>query len=92
MNRKLSLSPEFAKIDKLTWQWLNIDRENGNKFRIEVSGQRIQIWVDGERIADVTDQQMGETIGGQTLDHGGVGFYWGMDSMGWIRNLSLKPL
>ena len=71
---------------------LKIDRENGNKFSIEVRGQHIQIWVDGEQIADVTDEQMGETIGGQTLDHGGVGFHWGLDSMGWIRNFSLKPL
>ena len=71
---------------------LKIDRENGNKFRIEVRGQRIQVWVDGEQIADVTDEQMGETIGGQTLDHGGVGFEWGMDAMGWIRNFSYKPL
>ena len=71
---------------------LKIDRENGNKFRLEVRGKRIRIWVDGEQIADVTDDQMDETIGGQTLDHGGVGFDWGMDCMGWIRNFSLKPL
>jgi hypothetical protein len=68
---------------------LKIDPENGNRFRIEVRGQRIQIWVDGEQIADVTDDQMGETIGGETLDHGGVGFQWGLDSMGWIRNFSV---
>jgi hypothetical protein len=71
---------------------IQIDRENGNKFRIEVRGQRIQIWVDGEQIANITDEQMGESIGGKTLDHGGVGFHWGYDAMGWIRNFSLKPL
>jgi hypothetical protein len=71
---------------------LKIDSENGNKFVIEVSGEHIQISVDGQNIADVTDDRMGETIGGQTLDHGGIGFHWGMDTMGWIRNFSLKPL
>ena len=68
---------------------LKIDRENGNKYVVEVIGQRIQIWVDGKQIADVTDPKMGETFGGQTLDHGGIGFAWGMDTMGWIRNVSL---
>ncbi len=71
---------------------LKIDCENGNKYAVEVKGQRIQVWIDGEKIADVIDERMGETIGGQTLDHGGIGFVWGYDTMGWIRNLSLsKP-
>ena len=59
-----------------------IDRANGNRFRIEVRGRRIQIWVDGEPIADVTDEEMDRTIGGNTLDHGGLGFLWGFDAMG----------
>lgn len=71
---------------------LKIDRVNGNKFRIEVAGTRIRIWVDGEPLTDVTDAKMGETIGGQTLDHGGVGFLWGFDAMGWIRNFSARAL
>jgi hypothetical protein len=71
---------------------LKLDRVNGNKFRLEVRGQRIQIWVDGEPVADVTDEKMGETIGGQTLDHGGVGFGWGWEAMGWIRNFSARGL
>ncbi|HVM47251.1 MAG TPA: protein kinase [Candidatus Acidoferrum sp.] len=68
---------------------LKIDRERGNKYVVEVIGQRIQIWVDGNQIADVTDPKMDETFGGQTLDHGGIGFSWGMDTMGWIRSVSL---
>lgn len=71
---------------------LKIDRENGNKFRLEVRGQHIQIWVDGDQVVDVTDEKMGETIGGKTLDHGGVGFHWGYDAMGWIRNFSATGL
>jgi hypothetical protein len=67
---------------------LKIDRTNGNKYRLEVRGQRIQIWVDGEHVVDVTDEKMDEMIGGKTLDHGGVGFLWGYDAMGWIRNFS----
>lgn len=71
---------------------LKIDRRNGNKFRIDVRGQQIQIWVDGEQVIDVTDERMGETIGGKTLDHGGVGFHWGLDTMGWIKNFSATGL
>lgn len=71
---------------------LKLDRENGNKFRLEVRGQHIQIWVDGEPVVDVTDEKMGETIGGKTLDHGGVGFLGGFDAMIWIRNFSATGL
>ena len=71
---------------------LMLNAEAGNRIRIEVAGTHIQIWVDGERIVDVRDDKMGERVGGQTLDHGGIGFVWGMDSMGWIRNLSVKLL
>ena len=71
---------------------LKPDPVNGNKVRIEVTGTRIRIWVDGEMIADLRDEKMGETIGGQTLDHGGVTVTWGFESMGWIRNFSAKRL
>ena len=73
-------------------QGLKIDRELGNKFRIDVVGQRIRIWVDGEKIVDLVDDKMDELIGGQRLDHGGVGFEWGFEAMGWIRNFSRKDL
>ena len=71
---------------------LKLDPATGNKVRIEVCGTRIQIWVDGEQIADLRDEKIGEAIGGQTLDHGGVTFTWGFESMGWIRNFSAKRL
>ena len=71
---------------------LKPDPVNGNKIRIEVAGTQIRIWVDGEKIADLRDERMGETIGGQTLDHGGVSVTWGFESMGWIRNFSAKRL
>ena len=71
---------------------LKSNPETGNKIRIEVCGAHIQIWVDGEKIADLRDDKMGETVGGQTLDHGGIGFIWGFESMGWIRNFSAKRL
>ena len=48
-------------------QGLKIDRELGNKFRIDVVGQRIRIWVDGEKIADLVDDKIDELIGGQRL-------------------------
>ncbi|MCE9610949.1 MAG: hypothetical protein K8R23_12205 [Chthoniobacter sp.] len=47
---------------------------------------------DSESIADVRDEKMGETIGGQKLDHGGVGIHWGWERMGWKRNFSAKKL
>jgi hypothetical protein len=71
---------------------LRLDPREGNRFRIDVVGNRIQVWVDGRRIADVCDEEMPEPVGGKTLDHGGVGFHWGFDSMGWIRNFSARPL
>jgi len=67
---------------------LKMDRVNGNKYRIDVRGHRIQIWVDGEPVVDVADEKMDETIGGTKLDHGGVGFTCGFDTMGWIRNFA----
>ena len=71
---------------------LKPDRVNGNHYRIEVRGQRIQIWVDGQQIVDVTDEKMGATIGGQTLDHGGVGFQGGYEAIEWIKNFSVSTL
>lgn len=71
---------------------LKCDPEKGNKVRIEVRGTRIQAWVDDEKIAELQDEKMRETIGGQTLDHGGVSITWGFESMGWIRNFSANRL
>ena len=71
---------------------LKIDPKNGNKVRIDVRGTRIMVWVDGEKIADVNDEKMRDAIGGKTLDHGGIGFDWIHDSMGWIRNFSVTKM
>lgn len=71
---------------------LKVDRANGNKYRIDVRGQRIQIWFDGQQIVDVTDEKMGDIIGGQRLDHGGVAFQGGFDAMLWLRNFSARQL
>lgn len=71
---------------------LQHDPQTGNKLRIEVCGTRIQIWVDGGKLVDLRDDKMGESIGGQTLDHGGMVFTWGFESMGWLRNFSAKRL
>lgn len=71
---------------------LKFNPTDGNKFRIDVCGTRIQIWVDGEQLIDLRDEKMGERIGDQTLDHGGVGFEWEHECMGWIRNFSARQL
>lgn len=75
-----------------TGKGLKFDAEDGNKFRIELRGPHIQIWVDDEQIVDLRDDEMGKPIGDQTLDHGGVGFSWKWESMGWIRNFSARQL
>lgn len=71
---------------------LKLDRVNGNTYRVELRGQRIQIWVDGEPVVDVTDDKMGVAVGGKTLDHGGFAVGWGWEAMGWIRRLSVTGL
>ncbi len=69
-----------------------LDRANGNRFRIDVKGHRIRVWVDDRKIADVSDEKMGEAIGDKTLDHGGVAFIGGFESMIWVRNVSFTAL
>ena len=71
---------------------LTLDPQAGNTFRIDVLGTRIRVWVDGEKIADVSDAEMGASSGGQTLDHGGIGFQTPWECMIWIRNFSAKQL
>jgi hypothetical protein len=71
---------------------LKHDPEAGNRIRIDLMGSRIQIWVDGLQIVDARDEKMRDPIGGQTLDHGGIAFTWGFESMGWVRNFSAKRL
>ncbi len=69
-----------------------LDPAKGNRFRIEVRGERIQVWIDGRKIADVVDERMGEVIGGRALDHGGVAFCGGFDAMIRLRSFEMTPL
>ncbi|MEY4490091.1 MAG: hypothetical protein RIQ79_2599, partial [Verrucomicrobiota bacterium] len=69
-----------------------LDPVNGNHFRLEVRGERIQIWLDERKLVDVVDPLMGEPIGGQTLDHGGVAFQGGFDAMFRLRKFSITHL
>lgn len=71
---------------------LKFDHTDGNKFRIDVCGTHIQVWVDGAPLIDLRDEKMGERIGDQVLDHGGVGFQWESASTGWIRRFSARQL
>ncbi len=68
------------------------DRAKGNRYRIEVRGQRIQLWVDDKSFVDVIDEKMQQPIGGKALDHGGVGFVGGFDAMFWMKNFSATSL
>jgi hypothetical protein len=83
---------EDADRELARGQGLAIDRERGNHLRLDVVGNRIRIWVDGRQIIDVVDGLMPKEIGGQRLDHGGVAFGGGFDSMIWIRNFSARSL
>ena len=69
-----------------------LDPVRGNRFRIEVRGDRIRIWIDGRQIVDLVDAQMGEPIGGRTLDHGGVAFVGGFDAMIRLRSFEITHL
>ena len=69
-----------------------IDRTSGNRFRIDVVGNRIQAWVDDTKLLDVVDDAMPQEIGGKRLDYGGVGFMGGFDAMFWIKNVTVRTL
>jgi len=71
---------------------LKVDRVNGNKYRIDVVGKHINIWVDGKNVVDLTDDKMDQAVGSQCLDHGGVGFVGAYDSMIWVRNFSARTI
>lgn len=45
-------------------------------------------FVSGTNCEDVT-LLVDESFGGTTLDHGGVGFHWTHDCMGWISDFSI---
>jgi len=69
---------------------LALDRQNGNRIRIDVLGNRIHVWVDDASLLDALDNQMADEIGGQRLDHGGVGFVGGFDAMFWVKDISVR--
>ena len=71
---------------------LKTDPANGNRYKLEVLGKRITVWVDDAKVVEIEDEKMCEVIGGTTLDHGGFGFAWGWENMGWVRNFSTTKL
>jgi hypothetical protein len=75
-----------------TGKGLALDRQNGNRIRIEVVGNHIQAWFEDSKLLDVIDDQMTKEIGGQTLDHGGIAFTGGFESMFWVKNVSVRSL
>lgn len=71
---------------------LKIDRASGNRIRIDVVGNRIQGWFEDSKLFDVVDDKMSEEIGGQRLDHGGIGFGGGFDAMIWLKDVTVRAL
>ena len=71
---------------------VKLDRVKGNRFRLEVRGNHIEVWIDGRKIVDVIDEEMDEPIDGRTLDHGGVAFVGAYDAMIRLRNFEMTKL
>jgi hypothetical protein len=71
---------------------LAIDRGRGNLVRIDVAGDRLRVWYDGEPLCDVSDPRLHEPYEGVTLDHGGFGVAWAFDTMGWARDIRVRRL
>ncbi len=58
-----------------------------NTMRIRAVGDRVQTWLNGEEMADLTDEKIGDAVGVIALqihDGGGIRVKW--------RNLVIKPL
>ena len=66
----------------------NILKENEwNTMRIQVIGDNVKTWLNGEEMVDLTDEKIGKAQGRIALqihDGGGIKVLW--------RNLSLKTL
>jgi len=71
---------------------LMTDPENGNRYILEVKGDRITIYVDGELLVDVEDPDMDKEYSGVSLGYGGIGFEWLWESMGWISDFSAEGI
>ncbi len=64
------------------------DPVNGSRYVIEVKGQRIRIYVDGDLLVDVEDPEMHQEYDGVHLGYGGVGVEWLWENMGWFSDFS----
>jgi hypothetical protein len=68
------------------------DPVNGNRFVIEVKGQRIRIYVDGDLLVDVEDPEMHQEYDGVHLGYGGIGVEWLWENMGWFSDFSVQGI
>ena len=71
---------------------LKMDADKGNRLKIEVVGQQIRVWFDEEKLVDLTDEDMGKTVKGTCLDHGGIGLFWQWECVGWVKKFSAHKL
>ena len=83
---------QFATHTLAEGKGLQLDPSTGNRIRLEVRGNHIAAWLDEHPIADVRDEKMSVKFAGKSLAAGGIGFLWGFESMGWIRNFSATRL
>ncbi|HAS83865.1 MAG TPA: hypothetical protein DCS43_14620 [Verrucomicrobia bacterium] len=68
------------------------DPVKGNRYIIEIKGQRIRIYVDGDLLADVEDPEMHREYDGVHLGYGGIGIEWLWENMGWISDFSVNGI
>ena len=87
------LSPEPQAKDKSVSQHSHIKNGQWNQFRVVAKGPNIKVWINGQMIADLTDEEIYKTHpkGMIGLPVHGIGKQAGPLEVRW-RNLEIKPL
>lgn len=87
------LSPEPESEDEAVKQHDHFKNGQWNKYRVLAKGANIKVWINGEMIADLTDEEIYKTHpkGMIGLQVHGIGKKSGPFEVRW-RNLMIKPL
>ena len=87
------LSPEPQSKDKAVNQHDHFKNGQWNQYRVVAKGANIKVWINGEMIADLSDEEIYKTHpkGMIGLQVHGIGKKSGPFEVRW-RNLKIKPL
>ena len=87
------LSPEPESKDKAVNEHNHFKNGQWNKYRVVAKGANIKVWINGEMIADLTDEEIYKTHpkGMIGLQVHGIGKQAGPFEVRW-RNLKIKTL